>query len=152
MNKSVSFICGDTRQIYLENLFNLYGYKTYVYDLSSPLLSSSHTKCTSLDTAILASKYIIFPFRIDHLSLLQIESIIHLLKDKIIFSGCIQKEYKNLFDINNIHYYDFFKSDYINKLNAISTAEGSIYYAIGNSPINIHNSNSLVIGYGNCGK
>lgn len=151
MNKSISFICGDTRQIYLENLFNMYGYKTYVYDLSSPLLSKSYTKCTSLDMAISSSKYIVFPFRIDNLSLFQIDSIVHLLKNKLVFGGCIEKEYKNLFDINHINYFDFFKSDYVNKLNAISTAEGSIYYAIGNSTINIHNSNSLVIGYGNCG-
>ena len=151
MNNSISFICGDARQIFLENEFHLHGYKTYVYDLSSPLLSNSYTKCTSLDMAISASKYIVFPFRIDYLSLFQLENIVHLLKDKIVFAGCIQKEYQNLFDINHITYYDYFKSDYVNKLNAISTAEGCIYYAIGNSPINIHNSNSLVIGYGNCG-
>lgn len=151
MNHSISFICGDNRQIYLENMFSSYGYHTYVYDLSSPLLSKSYTKCTSLDMAISKSKYIVFPFRIDFISLLQLESILPLLNNKTIFGGCISKEYATLFDSNNIDYYDYYTSEYVNKLNAISTAEGSIYHAIGNSPINIHGANSLVIGYGNCG-
>lgn len=151
MNNSVSFICGDNRQIYLENLFAAYNFKTYVYDLVSPLLSSSCIKCSSLETAINASKYIIFPFRIDCISLLQIESILPLLENKIVFGGCISKEIQHLFNINHIEFYDYFKTDYVNKLNAIATAEGCIYYAIGNSNINLHNSNSLVIGYGNCG-
>ena len=151
MNKSIAFICGDNRQIYLANLFNQNNYKTYTYDLSSEYLSKSCTKCTSLNMAINSAQYIVFPFRIDCISLMQLSAILPYLNNKTVFGGCIESELKHLFIQNNIKYYDYFKDNSVNKLNAIANAEGSIYYAINNSTINLHNSNVLVLGYGNCG-
>lgn len=151
MNKSISLICGDSRQIYLANLFSNNGYKTYTYGISSSLLSNNCTQCLTLKEAITPSTAIIFPFRIDCISLSELEDIMPLLKNKIIFGGCIPSSLQDSFLNNNICFYDYFKVDYINKLNAIATAEGSIYYAIGSSNINLHGSSSLVLGYGNCG-
>ena len=151
MNKSISLICGDSRQIYLANLFSDNGYKTHTYGLSSALLSNNCKQCSTLKEAITSSTAIIFPFRIDCISLSELEDIMPLLKSKIVFGGCIPNSLRDSFINNNICFYDYFKVDYINKLNAIATAEGSIYYAIGCSNINLHGSSSLVLGYGNCG-
>lgn len=151
LDTCISFICGDDRQIYLANLFSENGYKTYTYGISSSLLSPNCSKCNHLREAIKSSSIIIFPYRIDCLSLSELEDIIPLLINKTVFGGCIPISLKNTFNNNHIQFYDYFKVDYVNKLNAIATAEGSIYYAIGNSNINLHNNNSLVIGYGNCG-
>ena len=152
MNKSISLICGDSRQIYLANLFSDNGYKTYTYGLSSTLLSNNCKQCLTLKEAITSSTAIIFPFRIDCISLSELEDIMTLLKNKTVFGGCIPNSLQDSFINHNICFYDYFKVDYINKLNAIATAEGSIYYAIGCSNINLHNSSSLVLGYGNCGR
>lgn len=151
LDKCISFVCGDARQIYLANFFSENGYKSFVYGISSPLLSPNCTICNNLKDTIKSSYVVVFPYRIDCISLSELEDIIPLLTNKIVFGGCIPDTLKNTFNNNHVQFYDYFKVNYVNKLNAIATAEGCIYHAIGNSKVNLHNNNSLVIGYGNCG-
>lgn len=54
--------------------------------------------------------------------------------------------------INNIKTLDFLSDNSIAILNAIPTAEGAIQTAMEQSFKTIFNSNSLVLGYGRCGK
>ncbi len=47
---------------------------------------------------------------------------------------------------------DLYGSEPLTTSNAIPTAEGAICLAIEHSPITLHGSNCLVVGYGRCGK
>ena len=67
------------------------------------------------------------------------------------FGGKIPSTIMDSFHKNNVQFYDFFKVDYVTRLNAIATAEGCIKEAIELSPYNLHGEKSLVFGYGNCG-
>lgn len=48
--------------------------------------------------------------------------------------------------------HDLLKCDSLAIANAIPTAEGAIYYAMELSPITLHKSNCLVLGFGKCAK
>ena len=71
---------------------------------------------------------------------------------KTLFAGAIEKNIIKKLNDNNIKTFDFFEDNYIAILNAIPTAEGAIQTAMENSFKTLFNSNSLVLGYGRCGK
>lgn len=51
-----------------------------------------------------------------------------------------------------IHVVEYMESDAVAYKNAVATAEGAIATAIMDSAVNLAKSNSIVIGYGRCGK
>ena len=150
-NNQIAFICGDNRQIYLANMFLDDGWIVYTYNINSNILSNKCIKCANLESAVNNSNIIVFPFKIDSIPIENFYTLAPTLKEKIIFGGNIPTELINCFYKYRIKFYDFFKADYITRLNAIATAEGCIKEAISISPYNLHGSKSLVLGYGNCG-
>jgi len=149
--KQIAFICGDNRQIYLANLFSENGWIVYTYNIDSPLLSNNCIKCKDLKSAINHCNIVVFPFKIRDIPIDEFFSSESYFKNKTIFGGNISNDFIEFFFKNKIEFYDFFKVDYITRLNAIATAEGCIKEAIEMSPYNLHNASSLVLGYGNCG-
>lgn len=81
------------------------------------------------------------PFCEETLSLTQLEEKC---KNSAVLGGNI--------DLNIKNYVDYFKSETLNILNSIPTAEGAILCALENSEITIYKSNCLVIGNGRIGK
>ena len=71
---------------------------------------------------------------------------------KMFLGGVINSQIKDTLLKNNIKTFDFFEDNSIAILNAIPTAEGAIQTAMEKSYKTIFNSNSLVLGYGRCGK
>lgn len=71
---------------------------------------------------------------------------------KIIAGGVIPKNFIKMCNLNNINVFDFFEQESVAVLNAIPTAEGAIQTAMMESDKTIFGSNSLVLGYGRCGK
>ncbi|SMB94515.1 dipicolinate synthase subunit A [Desulfonispora thiosulfatigenes DSM 11270] len=69
-----------------------------------------------------------------------------------IFIGIANEFLKNLAHKYNLKVVETAKIEEIAILNSIPTAEGAIQVAMEESPITIHGSNAVVIGFGNCGK
>lgn len=79
--------------------------------------------------------------------------LINILPSKsTIFAGGFNNNMTSSMSIKNINYYDYLKDDCIQQKNAIATAEGAIMKAIELGKINIQDSNTLILGYGKCGK
>lgn len=82
-----------------------------------------------------------------------VSNIMNLLKDNhVLIGGDIPTSIVKHCNSRNIPYYDLMGDEEIAILNAIATAEGTIMEAIKNSTRNLHGSNSLVLGYGRCGR
>lgn len=75
-----------------------------------------------------------------------------LISDQMVFGGVIPKRFEELCREKNVLCYDFMKDEPLAVFNAVSTAEGAILEAIRNKETNIHGSETLVLGYGRCGR
>lgn len=84
---------------------------------------------------------------------IQISEIINLLTKKQIFiAGKINKEFQEQAKENGLVSVDYFSREEMQVLNAIPTAEGAIQVAMEQTKITLHDSNTLVLGYGRIGK
>ncbi|MDE6181988.1 MAG: dipicolinate synthase subunit DpsA, partial [Eubacteriales bacterium] len=73
-------------------------------------------------------------------------------KVSLITGGVIPKDFIKKANKENIEVLDFFEQESVSVLNAIPTAEGAIQTAMEESDKTIFGSNSLILGYGRCGK
>lgn len=73
-------------------------------------------------------------------------------KRQKVFGGVIPESFRRTCEEREIECYDFMKDEPLTLLNAISTAEGAILEALVHKPSNLHQSATLVLGYGRCGK
>lgn len=71
---------------------------------------------------------------------------------KKIFGGLLTQEFCENCAKAGACCFDFMRDETITILNTVATAEGAILEALQNKDTNIHNSNSLVLGYGRCGR
>ena len=82
------------------------------------------------------------------------DELIEILKNspKVLYAGSISNNMKTKLKRKKVNYFDILEQDGVAVLNAIPTAEGAISVAMNMTDCTIHNSNSLVLGYGNIGK
>lgn len=73
-------------------------------------------------------------------------------KHQKIFAGVIPESFRRTCEEREIGCYDFMLDEPLTLCNAVSTAEGAILEALLHKGTNIHRSNTLVLGYGRCGK
>jgi dipicolinate synthase subunit A len=73
-------------------------------------------------------------------------------KNQLFIAGFINEKIENLAKVYNIYTVDILEREEMAVMNAIPTAEGAIQIAMEETPITIHSSNSLVLGYGRVGK
>lgn len=73
-------------------------------------------------------------------------------KHQKIFAGVIPDDFRKTCEEREIGCYDFMRDEPMSLYNAVSTAEGAILEALLHKDTNIHMSNTLVLGYGRCGK
>ena len=83
-------------------------------------------------------------------SLSEIQRSIH--KHQKIFAGVIPEAFRRTCEEREISCYDFMCDEPMTLYNAVSTAEGAILEALLHKDTNIHMSNTLVLGFGRCGK
>ena len=69
-----------------------------------------------------------------------------------IFGGVISEEFKSMCEKRQIGCYDFMQEESLTISNAVATAEGAILEALLHKPTQLHQSETLVLGYGRCGK
>lgn len=73
-------------------------------------------------------------------------------KHQKIFAGVIPESFRRVCEEREITCYDFMSDEPMSLHNAISTAEGAILEALLHKDTNLHMSNTLVLGYGRCGR
>lgn len=69
-----------------------------------------------------------------------------------IFAGVIPETFRRTCEEREISCYDFMLDEPMTLYNAVSTAEGAILEALLHKQTNLHQSDTLVLGYGRCGK
>lgn len=176
-----AIIGGDLRQIYLARYFQelgfpimVYGNDASYYNLSQKELDEFHLSTTiasSLEQLITENTLLLCPIPLtkDHKTIftqpflqeknvlrkqeLTLEHFLSLLtKDHMLFGGGIPSYITEHCNTSSIPIYDLMKQDTVAIENAIATAEGTILEAIARSPIILHKSKCLVLGYGRCAK
>lgn len=80
------------------------------------------------------------------------ENISKLQKGQIIYGCNFPEEQVKECDNRGIHFVDYMKVEGVASRNAIATAEGAIAEALQAGNVSIHDSRTLVIGYGRCGE
>lgn len=84
------------------------------------------------------------------ISIAEIQRSIH--KQHKIFAGVIPESFRRICEEREICCHDFMADEPMTLYNAVSTAEGAILEALLHKNTNLHMSNTLVLGYGRCGK
>ncbi len=160
MNKSITIIGGDLRQLTLAELLGKEGFSVSVYGFGSDYVSEKYNVITNLleektsDIVILPmpvstdSKTVNAPFTNEPIPLSYIK---HYIKDAaLVLGGRINKQICELCGRNNI--IDYYSREELMIKNAVPTAEGALEIAMTETPHTVKNSKCLVIGYGRIGK
>ncbi len=158
-----SIIGGDDRQAYMADNLSDMNFKIITYGLKLKTTNEKIKQANSIKDALKHSKNVIcpIPFTRDNVSVVsQVKNfslLIQELKNNLnskhrVFGGCIPDDFVKFADKRNIFLYDYMKNESFVIFNAIATAEAAIAQAILNSPINMHSSKCLVLGFGRCGK
>lgn len=165
-------IGGDMRQVYMAQILAEQGYRVCVYGLCKEISPDMQSDATdgepvlceqSLTDAVQKSGIIIAPIPMtknkkdlsnqvgkDDLSL---KELMEALKEgQYFFAGCIPEGFRDKAADKGATCCDFMKNEELAIYNSIATAEGAIAEAIQKSPLNLHRSECLVLGYGKCGK
>ncbi len=162
MLKSVAVIGGDLRQITLAQMLANDGYDVTVYGFGDNTIDEGIKNTDdirlALDNEIIIlpvpvsfdSIYINTPYIDNKLSFKELMENINPLS--LVFGGKISPVFEQLLKAKGIKYYDYLNRDELAIKNAVPTSEGAIEIAMAETPITIHNSKCLVLGYGRIGK
>lgn len=162
MFHTVSVIGGDLRQITLGHELKKEGYHVFLYGFDKYGENTNLDEEDDLDY-ILNSDIIILPVPVtfDGINInspfaefpLSLENFLDGINPSaLIFGGQIKPNLKNALDEKRIKYCDYLLREELSVRNAVPTAEGAIKIAIEETPITIHGSKCLVMGYGRIGK
>lgn len=160
---SVSFIGGDLRQEYMAEDLKKQGYQVTVYGFQTGQFNWVGHTADNLSEAMNKSRILIGPIPFSKgqneitskmpVPDLNIKEFFRTIKNThIVFGGCFSDSVKEMFEENAVRYFDFMEMEEVCIKNAIATAEGAITEAMLASPITLHKSKCLVLGYGRCGK
>lgn len=163
-DRKIGILGGDHRQLVIAQEFAKLGAEAAVfgfdtYEKIPPLV----TKCSSYADAIRHSDAIILPLPCTNDDNLinapfarqpqKLSDIFSLAEpNQCWFGGRMGKMITDFAAENNISLTDYYNREDISVRNAVPTAEGAIEIAMNELPVTIHDSNSLVLGYGRIGK
>lgn len=160
MFKTVTVIGGDLRQLTLADALRDDGYDVTVYGFSdkSDYLYNTDDINTALDGEIIIlpvpvtfdGMYINTLYSSEKLKVSDLVSRLN--PTSLVFGGCIPNELSEKMSKRGIKHRDYMLRDELAIKNAVPTAEGAIEIAIAETPITLHNSRCLVLGYGKVGK
>lgn len=160
MKKNVLIIGGDMRQKHLYQRMVNNGFHVTPYDVPDVAGIENLPKSEFFDNFIKSGDIFILPvpFSRDKITInskssdIIIDELLSYIKsDSIIIGGCFSEGFNSKCNEKNIKTYDFMDNNSFELLNSIATAEGAISEAIIKSPLNIHMSDCLVLGFGKCG-
>lgn len=162
-NKKFTIIGGDLRSIKLANLIagegnsvNVYGFKNAGFELGiveSDDLESAIDNCDVVIGPLPCSndnETLNAPF---HPEKIYINEIFKMMKKSQLFiGGRISEKVAHLAQAFNVYCIDILEREEMAILNAIPTAEGAIQIAMEEMPITLHDSKTLILGFGRIGK
>lgn len=147
---------GDKRQIYVAKSLAEKGYLVGTYRLTETVPAKNCTELHALGEIFDQCGVLIgpIPFIKNVLPVEQLISVFEqrLNKRHLLIGGVIPPALVQFCAKNEIDCHDLMRCERVAILNAIATAEGAVFEAIGASTINLHGSKCLVMGYGRCGK
>ncbi len=158
MIKKLLIIGGDSRQLYMSDYLESFGYEIYLFGLPE-----AKRKCElNIKDAIKKADAIIFPLPITKdgknvFSVVPIkeslEDIINLIgNDKIVFAGMTDRGIKSKFEKKNIKNYDYFEREDVTVMNTVPTVQGILKIIFDNIDYTLHSSKCAVFGYGRVAK
>lgn len=161
MGLKYTILGGDKRSLELGNLLMKDGNDVCIYGFN--MLEQYKYESVNLNEAIEYADVIVgpLPFSIDDINvnapfsneLIQIDKVFNLMSEKqMIIGGKFSIEHEKILKNKNLELVDYSKREEMQVLNAIPTAEGAIQIAMEETPITLHNSNVIVLGYGRIGK
>lgn len=162
-DRNLVVVGGDKRTAYMVPCLERKGYSVFVYGTYE---LSEYGNCgkyvSSLAEAVEKADVIVGGIPLfkgnciyseKQLPDLNIETLIRLLRPgQKIFAGVIPRGFREKCQAKQVSCYDFMEDEPMAVFNAIATAEGAILEAVRNQETNIHGSQSLVLGYGRCGR
>lgn len=155
---------GDKRIAYIAPVLAARGYRITCFHTASIPLESTPAIChvSSIKKALENTSVIIagIPFAQNDLLYCEQESApVHisqlqryLRKHHKLFGGVIPDGFRKTCEERGIACYDFMSDEPLALSNAVSTAEGAILEALKNKGTTLHHSDTLILGYGRCGR
>lgn len=160
MFNTVSVIGGDLRQLTLAKMLIADGYDVSIYGFSNNVYEIPQTN--DLSYALNADIIILpVPVSFDNISVntpfggeaVKISDLAEKINPlSIVFGGQISPSFSALLTARGIKHHDYMARGELAVRNAVPTAEGAIQIAISETPVTIHGSKCLVLGYGRIGK
>lgn len=157
---NILIIGGDKRYKYLYSELKNRGYNIFPFDISNISECSDINKYFDSEGRLSSFNIIILPIpysknkrTVNSISNdLEIDYFLSLLNPgTVIYGGCFDEHFREKCHLQRLLIRDFLDSEIFSLYNSIATAEGTILEAIMHSPLNLHKSNALVLGYGKCG-
>jgi len=161
--KKFTVIGGDLRNIKLANLIKVDGNKVNIFGFNNAEFELGITESEDLTQAIDESDVVIgplpcssdnelinSPFNSDKIYINDVFK--KMSKNQLFIAGRISEKITHLAEIYNVYSIDILEREEMAVLNAIPTAEGAIQIAMEETPITLHSSNSMVLGFGRIGK
>lgn len=159
-----AFIGGDPRQLEVIFRFAQQGCQvlTYGFDNSPFPKDFSIQNCINLSTCIADANIIVlpFPYTSDNRTIITsfspfainiLDIIQQISSTQILLAGRVDKQLLELANMYNVNLIDYGNREELLIQNAIPTVEAALEIAIKETPITIHNSHCLVMGYGRIG-
>lgn len=159
---TISVIGGDLRQLTIAKALKNEGYHIFLYGFDKDINTGDTEPEDDLDY-VLGADIIILPVPISYdgctinspysTSPLSIEDFLEDINPSaLVFGGQFKPDFAARLEEKGIKYCDYLKREELAIKNAIPTAEGAIKIAIEETPITLHGSKCLVLGYGRIGK
>ena len=162
-DKKFTIIGGDLRSVKLANSIQKDGNRVYIYGFNKAGFNLEMEESKDLELAIEESDVIIGPIPCSnddetinapfHNEKIYINEVFKTMnKNQLFMAGKMSEKIIHLSQIFNVYTIDLLEREEMSILNAIPTAEGAIQVAMEEMPITLHNSNSLILGFGRIGK
>lgn len=166
MNKNIRFdfaiTGGDERTAYMAILLAKKGFNVICYETAQQFSSEKITYTNSLKKAVSSAPTIISGIPLIRNNVLETKNKEHqisadellslLCPKQYFFGGVIPDSFLKSCDVKGIKCIDYMKDEVLTIHNAVYTAEGAIAEVILHSPKALHGSQTLILGYGRCGK
>ncbi len=161
--KKFCIIGGDLRNVKLAeiiaeegNTVNIYGFDKASFDVNVKQSNTVEEAVTDADIVIGPipcsndNEFINAPFHNEKILIHDVFKCMS--KNQLFIAGRISEKIVHLSQVCNVYAVDMLDREEMAVLNAIPTAEGAIQIAMEEMPITLHNSNTLILGYGRIGK
>ncbi len=157
-----AIVGGDKRTARMANVFAEKGYHVICFGTTESPIENKIYHARTLQEAITSAPvivcgipfekdgYLYFEKEISPISLTELQRMLR--KHHKVFGGIIPESFRDISDKRKISCFDFMQEEPLTIYNAVATAEGAILEALLHKDTQIHQSNTLILGYGRCGK